>query len=445
MKRHCFIIFCLWMLWSLPQASAFSLQAADSDVREILRSAARLGNINLVLDDSVKGRVSLQLRDVPPEEAIRLIALARGFSLTREGDVLVVTNAAAIGQGFSRVHIFPIRYADMDTVLAAVKLSLHEEGFPSKMQNIIGSTHNAPGNEQFGEVEKFKNQAQFTNAAEKRLMIDRDTNALLFRGTDEQAAAAREIIRQLDVPAQQVSLEAQVVALQKDAAKKLGVSWEWSSLPAALGAEGQRQWKGRNAVPGAIRFGRSPMGCPMEFYYEAAIDAMVSDGQARILSRPNITTIQGREAVINIGGEVPVPVVSTTNSTTTTSMEYRSAGIILRYTPCVNAGGYITAKVHTEVSSPLYVDELKAYRFHKRAADTTVRLKDGETMVIGGLIGSEESRSLSKVPFLGDLPILGAFFRSIRNSSSDSEVMIFLTAHVLDGSKKTLGEKEYGN
>ena len=83
------------------------------------------------------------------------------------------------------------------------------------------------------------------------------------------------------------------------------------------------------------------------------------------------------------------------------------------------------------MSSPLYVEELKAYRFQKRAADTTVRLKDGETMVIGGLIGREELRSLVKIPFLGDLPVLGAFFRSVRNNSSDSEVMIFLTARVV--------------
>ena len=124
--------------------------------------------------------------------------------------------------------------------------------------------------------------------------------------------------------------------------------------------------------------------------------------------------------------------VTSTNTATTTSITYRDAGIILRCTPRVNPDGAITTKVHTEVSSPLYVDSLKAYQFQKRSADTVVRLKDGETMVIGGLIGSEESKSLSKVPFLGDLPILGAFFRSVRKSKSDSEIMMFLTAHVLD-------------
>jgi type IV pilus assembly protein PilQ len=99
----------------------------------------------------------------------------------------------------------------------------------------------------------------------------------------------------------------------------------------------------------------------------------MNSGKAKILARPNITTIQGHEAVINIGGEVPVPTQSVTDSTTTTSITYRQAGIILRYTPRVNADGHITAEVHTEVSSPLYVEDIKAYRFQKRSADTTVR------------------------------------------------------------------------
>ena len=87
--------------------------------------------------------------------------------------------------------------------------------------------------------------------------------------------------------------------------------------------------------------------------------------------------------------------------------------------------------MHTEVSSPVYVDDLKAYRFNKRSADTSVRLKDGETMVIGGLIGSEEARNYRKIPLLGDIPVLGAFFKNVQKSKQSSEIMIFLTAHIL--------------
>ena len=184
-------------------------------------------------------------------------------------------------------------------------------------------------------------------------------------------------------------------------------------------------------MPGIIQFGRGPEGVPFEFYYSATIQALVTQGKAKMLARPNITTVQGREALINIGGEVPVPTQSVTNNTTTTTYTYRQAGIILRCTPRIHEDGRITATVHTEVSSPLYVEDIKAYRFQNRSADTTVSLRDGETMVIGGLIGSDESRTLSKIPFLGDLPILGSFFRSVRQSRSESEIMIFLTAYVI--------------
>ncbi len=325
------------------------------------------------------------------------------------------------------------------------------------VENFIGRIYES---DKYGkyQTESAAREIPKTSGDGSRVFADRATNTLILYGTPAEAMAAGDLLKRLDVPAKQVSLEAKVIAIQKDASKKLGVEWQWSAVPqypdartvydsysySATDAAGKsvdvresvprlevdRRWTG-GSVPGIVQFGRGPEGRPYEFYYEAKIQALVTDGKAEILARPNITTLQGRQAVINIGGSVPVPTVSTTNSTTTTSVEYKDAGIILRYTPQVNDDGYITAEVHTEVSSPLYVEEMKAYRFQRRSADTMVRLKDGETMVIGGLIGSEESRSLSKIPFLGDLPILGAFFRSVKHSKSESEIMIFLTARVL--------------
>jgi type IV pilus assembly protein PilQ len=305
----------------------------------------------------------------------------------------------------------------------------------------------------------LQNNKKEERKSQNRAFIDKSTNSLIFYGTDSEAEEAEQVISQLDVPARQVSLEAKVVALQKDAAKELGVEWDWSKVPQYPEQEKDYSSSVRHRVkdadgnevtvtedephykvkrhtdgegtPGIVQFGRGPGGHPFEFYYAAKINALLSDGKAKLLARPNIVTVQGQEASINIGGEVPVPQVKTTERETTTSLTYKQAGIILRCTPIVNDDGHITAKVHTEVSSPLYVDSMKAYRFQKREADTLVRLADGETMVIGGLIGSEEARSLSKVPFLGDLPILGAFFRNVKDSKTDSEVMIFLTARIL--------------
>ncbi len=435
------------MIFSMTavHAEPMDISVIDGDVRAVLLSAARMGGFNVVMDDSVDGKVTLSLQGVEPEDAMRLVAGAGNLILERIGDSYVVTSRGKT-DSLSMVHVFPVRYGNPEELRESLILSFAGEGKSARISNSNNAGETSSENADEG-------------MSINRVTVDPSTNSLVFYGTPEEAIQAGKLINTLDVPARQVSLEAKVVALDKSAAKELGVEWTWSPLPmypkrketyrtrrqTVTDADGTTHTEYvdvptvevernplKDAAEGIIQFGRGPEGFPFEFYYGAKINAMIMDGKAKMLSRPIITTIQGHEAIINIGGEVPVPTVSTTNSTTTTSIEYRQAGIILRYTPRVNADGFITAKVHTEVSSPLYVDALKAYRFQKRSADTTVRLKDGETMVIGGLIGSEESRSLSKVPFLGDLPILGAFFRNVKTSKTDSELMIFLTARVLD-------------
>lgn len=312
-------------------------------------------------------------------------------------------------------------------------------GTTNKTTTGTGSTSNASGS---------KATTGSTGSRDTLVTYDDVSGTIVYYGTLAEAAHIEQLLTALDVPPQQVELEAKVVAISKDASKELGVEWEWSSLPQypettktyrRKGTDNEtveydvsRSWNGSSQVPGIIQFGRGPEGVPFEFYYSAKINALVTDGKAKILARPNIKTMQGREAVINIGSEVPVPTRSETDTRTTTTYTYRETGIILRYTPWVNADGDITAQVHTEVSSPLYVQDINAYKFQKRSADTTLRLKNGETMVIGGLIGSEESHTLSKVPFLGDIPLLGALFRNKKTSKSESEIMIFLTAKVLD-------------
>ena len=223
--------------------------------------------------------------------------------------------------------------------------------------------------------------------------------------------------------------------MSREDATKLGVQWQWSSLPQYNydGDGTKRPNLGNTGTAGGIvSFGKGPEGKPFEWQYGATIEAMITNGKAEVLSRPNVVTLQGQEAVINIGGDIPVPTVSTTNSTVTTSIDYRPAGIILRCCPMVNEAGEITSRIHTEVSSPQYVEAMNAYSFNRRSVDTTVRLKDGETLVIGGLISSEELKSMSKIPFLGDLPILGALFRSVHNSKNTSEIFIILKAQVVD-------------
>lgn len=426
MRRWMMTVALLWtLLLPIPAAAApVTIDVTGGDVRSVLLAVARMANIPLVVDDAVTGSVTAHLTG-EGEDVLRLIAAARGIHIEQHGTVFLALSADARTEN-RRVHSYTVRYADPEELAHAANLSLTGEG----KRAIVSKNNEERGNE------------GSDSDTQRGVLVDRATNTLLFYGTESEALSVREIISALDRAPRQVSLEARVIAISKQAAKELGIDWSWSSLPqypkTERGSDGHWQVGKRNTgmggtnTPGIIRFGRGPEGVPFEFYYSAAIRALITDGRAKMLARPNITTVQGHEALINIGAEVPVPRVVNANSVTTTGIDYREAGIILRYTPRVTEDGNIVARVHTEVSTPVYVEDLKAYRFQKRSADTTVRLKDGETMVIGGLIDSDESRSLSKIPFLGDIPILGAFFRSVRTARTETELMIFLTAHVLD-------------
>ena len=409
---------CLMLLGS-GRGNAMSLNVQDGDVGELLRSVARMGNINIILDRTVTGNISLKVDEAEPEEILQQIIRAGGFAMTRDGSTWIVAGKGNLQQGFGSAHVLPVRYAPLQDIKNAVAMYF-EQG------------------ESKGDSEKpAKDGTKPQRDAERkrqRVLADVSTGSLMVYGTAEDARKARELVKTLDVPARQVSIEAKVVSVNKEDASKLGIQWDWTTLPQYNydGDEAKRPVFDKSGTAGCIvSFGKGPGGKPYEWQFSAAIEAMVSHGKADVLSRPNIVTMQGQEAVINIGGEVPVPTVSTTNSTVTTSIEYRPAGIILRCLPMVNEDGYITSKIHTEASSPQYVEEMNAYSFQKRSADTMVRLKDGETMVIGGLISSEEIKSMSKVPFLGDLPILGNLFKSVHSSVTNSEIFIILKAKIV--------------
>ena len=414
---------------NIISASANELEAVDVDIRNLLTSIALANNLNIVISDEVQGNVSVKLSNINAQDMIKIIAENNNYTYQFKDNVIYISK----GDKDINLYTMQINYLELDKIAQTINLML---------------TGNL--------TDKIDDKDKKT-AINNKVMIDESENTISFYGTLKQYEQIKNFLQEQDKPQKQVSLEAKVTAIQKDAAKDLGVSWEWSKLPQSpeheitydtvkhtvINEDGSkeeitdylpvdevtRKWNDEGNIPGVIRFGKGVDGYPYEFYYAAKIDALISDGKANILARPNITTIQGKEAVINIGSEVPVPTVSTTNSTTTTSIKYREAGIILKCTPRVNEDGIITVKVHTEVSSPMYVEDMKAYRFQKRSADTIVRLKDGQTMVIGGLIGSDEAKQMSKIPFLGDIPILGNLFKHIQKSKSDTEVMIFLTAH----------------
>ncbi len=405
----------LLVLLAAGQAAAaplVNMNVVNTEVRDVLTALASVGGVSIVADDSAAGKITIHLVNVPFETALDLVTKTKGLVYQRMGHVIVVATPEKLSKGFGNVQIIKINYAKAAEIKKTLALIIPED----------------------------------------RLKVDEATNSIVFSGSPAEADTIRSTLDELDVPYRQISLEAQVVALNKNASKDLGIDWKWEATPSwpdyeppqytnVYDASGNliRQEVSTPAKithpyrEGMIRFGSNsdtPTGA-YYFYYQAKISALISDGKAKILAKPNVTTIDGKEATILIGDRIPVLMDRTENGKTITTIEYVEAGIKLKYTPRINADGQITATVHTEVSTPTLVPEMKAYRITTREAATNIRMKDGETMVIGGLIGSEESGGKNRVPGLADLPILGKLFESVHKTKTETEVMIFLTARIV--------------
>ena len=389
-------MFLAWLAAAAAKAPPLvTIRVDNARLGDVFATLTAVSGANIVFDDAAAGdggkdaRITLQLSDIAVEDAIDLIAKIKGLAYLRRGEIYIVGAPDRINQGFEAVRSIKIRYASPEAVKQAALLVIPEA----------------------------------------RLRVDTASNMLLYIGSEAEAARVAATVAALDVQRRQIMLEAQVLAVNKGAAKRLGLEWQWSPLPqvkssdAADGAD--------RAYPGVIEFGRDPDGHSYEWQFQSVLNALLANGDAKILSRPNVTTLDGNPARIMVGDRIPVLIERTENSRTTTTIEYVDAGIKLSYTPRINPDGLITAEVLTEVSTPTLVPEMKAYRITTREAATQVRMRDGETIVIGGLISSDESRQVSKIPWLGDLPVLGALFRSSSQSRNETEVMIVLTASII--------------
>ena len=249
----------------------------------------------------------------------------------------------------------------------------------------------------------------------------------------------------------QIRLEAQVIEISSDKAKDLGITYGESGSGGVFtfGEDHDRTNKTRyyRSSDGSLvtesysdptDFRNNPIKWVEQRFgpINATIHALVTKGDAHILSRPNITTMSGEQATIQIGGQIPYTVSNANGSTT----NFKDYGIILQFKPVIDAQNRITSVVHTEVSnlSGQTVDGQPIIA--TRRADSVINIDSGSTMVIGGLMDSTESKSVSKIPLLGDIPILGEFFKYTTKSRDKRELIIVITPYIMgDGEVKRAG------
>jgi hypothetical protein len=357
-----------------------TLEFRNTELADVLSALARVCNVNIVTDTSVKGTVTVRLIDLSCEEALRFILEANNLGFRRIGRNLIIMAADRLAPPpeAPETVTYPIGFGVAKDVADAIRAAV-------------------PG---------------------VRVTSDARSNAVIVVGTQAQHEEVRKILAGLDVQLPQVMIETRVVDISMETLNQLGLRWGLTGDPPV------NVIQVRGTFPGLIRVGYG------DFTINAALEALVRDGKARVLTAPRVAVVDGNEASVNLGEELPIPSVDATGRVTFT---FKPVGVILRITPKVNRDGLVTTKVEPEISAVREILQNQVPRLTSRKASTTVTVRSGESIVLAGLISSEERRTTVKVPILGDIPILGALFRVSTTSRTDNEVIFVVTPQILPG------------
>jgi type II secretory pathway component GspD/PulD (secretin) len=332
-----------------------------------------------VTDSSVKGTITVRLLDLTCDEAFRYILDANNLGFRRLGRNLII--------------------------MAAEKLAP-----PPEMPEAI--TYSVA----FGTA---KSIADAIRAAVPGIRVTNEDriNAVVVTGTKAQHEEVRKVMTSLDVQLLNYSVEARVVDINKQDLQQLGLNWGLTGAP-FVGVVGTTNPFAQVTVD-------------VNFNIRATLDALVTQRRARVISAPRIGVLDGNEASVNLGEEIPIPSIDASGRLTFT---FRPVGVNLRILPRANRDNLITVRLEPEVSTVrefLPTPSGPVPRLTTRKAATTITVRNGQSIIIGGLIAAEERRTTIKVPLLGDIPIIGALFRTTTTDRQETEVIFVVTPQIL--------------
>lgn len=258
----------------------------------------------------------------------------------------------------------------------------------------------------------------------------------LYTGGDDSSVID---LLEMEHPSQ-IRLEAQIIEINSDYTKNLGIQY-WSQTPGSNSSSDSSSGNSNSGITvgtAGLFYGGEDFSSTRKHggwlgshvaNVNVTLQALINEGKARILSRPSITTMSGKTANILIGGRIPIPV---SDGNGNVSIDWHEYGVKLNIEPVVDSEDKITSKVHAEVSTLDYshgvkIDSFSVPGIATREAESEVNVRSGMTMAIGGLINSEDAKIVSKIPLLGDLPIIGRFFRHTSNTRDKREVIILIT------------------
>jgi len=417
-----------------------SLNFQDIEVRSVLQLIADFTDLNLVASDTVTGRITLRLKNVPWDQALELILKTKGLDQRQVGNVLLVAPAAEIA--------------------AREKLELENRKQISELAPLrteFVQVRYASATALFGLFKGGEEGAAPTNILSDRgsVIVDERTNSIIITDTADRLENFRRIVSQLDIPVRQVLIEARIVTATANFSEELGVRWGVGYLERNGSENALRVGGSSNTLaeiqnilageedaeitqpdsfvvdlgvtqPGASSFaiGYSRVGFAL---LDLELSAFAKDGHAEIVSRPKVITADKSTALIESGVEIPYQEASSSGAT---SVSFKDAVLALEVTPQITPDDRIIMKLNVKQDTVGTVFN-GVPSINTNEVETEVLVPNGETVVLGGIFTTDKNTSTTKTPFLGDLPYIGRLFRNTLERDDKQELLIFITPRII--------------
>ncbi len=415
-----------------------SLNFQSIEVRAVLQLIADFTDLNLITSDTVTGNVTLRLKNVPWDQALDIILRSKGLAMVKDGNVISVAPA--------------------EEVAARAKLDQTIEAQAPLISDSIQINYAKASD--FTKLLKTKDNSLLSERGS--VSVDDRTNQLLIRDTAANIAAITNLIQQLDIPVRQVLIESRIVLATNDFSKELGVRFGVSNVNTTTGAgyTDTTGISGAAAAAESARLGFTPTQpgrynvnlpvstlaasagsigialarLPFGTLIDLELSAAQTEGRSETISSPRVITSDQSEASIETGTEIPYAEASSSGAAT---VSFKKAVLSLKVTPQITPDDRIIMDLEVNKDSPDFANITAGVPPIKtQAVKTNVLVDNGETIVLGGVYEQTKANNVQRVPFFGDLPLIGFLFRSNFEQNNKSELLIFVTPKLLKSSAK---------
>ncbi|MES2674330.1 MAG: type IV pilus secretin PilQ [Pseudomonadota bacterium] len=431
-----------------------SFNFQDIEVRTVLQIIADFTNLNLVASDTVTGRITLRLENVPWDQALALVLKTKGLDKRQDGNVLMIAPAAEIAER-ERQELSTKKQLEELAPLRTEYLRVRYANAKEMFELFRGDAEGGSGGGSRSGAEGGSKSTGSVLSARGQAIVDERTNSIIVTDTAERIEAFKKLVDQIDIPVRQVMIEARIVIANTDFRRELGI--QWGGVAYGISGNSLREFsgsaKGLSSDPGTpfeFLTGNGTTDMTQDNIVNLAVDnpagslafgiltdntfldmelsALENSGYAEVVAQPKVITSDKQKATIKSGKEVAYQEASASGATTTA---FKEAVLKLEVTPQITPDNHVIMDLLIYKDAIGDITQTGVPSIDITRLETKVLVNNGETVVLGGVFGLDTLKSDIKVPLLGDIPYLGRLFKHSIDRQTKTELLIFVTPKII--------------